>query len=715
MAGRDSGVGAGPGLQHQWIRASASGGATVVSVRAVPGVGIVPQSHSCNNTVLVTVEAPSEPHVEAAPARGRAAVDVVLVLDVSGSMSGAKIALVRESVVRMLELLSPRDQVSIVTFNSTAQRHTPLLRVHGDGLAQLVSKTRLLTAEGGTSVAAGLIMAQKVLQEREHRNPVSAVMLLSDGCDGGGASSCEHVASALRDAGTSVYTWGYGSDHDPTLMNNIAEAGGGTFTFVSGLEFVSDSFSACIGAITDVVAQELVVHVVGVEGSRVVGVVGCPYPVVSRGEGLDILLGEMCGGERRDVLVEVHLPKTEAGGNVSIIDIACSFQRPDVDDTTAMPPHPATSVGGAPASAGSGGAGSGGAGSGGAGSGGAGGSGQRVHTSVPRVAVARPPTSTAAEVNASRSVEVDEQLSRLDCVKAMTDAVALSTAHRYAEARAVLDAALTTLRASPSIRLGLGSALVRALEADLVQCRLKLASEREATDGGLAFAMQACSSFKTQKATPSAHCSSAAALFGTTRAFEYTMKSTSKRAKSGGEVEAAVAAMSSTAHARMSACLANPSMAQELGGSFGAFGSALSATRAPPKPCTMMQGYTAAQKEDLLVGLATLAIYDGGVELSAENIHALIRASGNSVQTFWGDLFAQALAGQDLDNIIVKPGATTAASIMMASKFGGATGAASAIASGAATKVEKKAESSSDESDVGGGGGGLFGGDDEDW
>jgi hypothetical protein len=126
----------------------------------------------------------------------------------------------------------------------------------------------------------------------------------------------------------------------------------------------------------------------------------------------DALVHQMCGGERRDVLVEVHVPKTETGGNVSIIDIACSFQRPDVDDTTVMPPHPdastATSVGEAPASADCGGAGSGGAGSGGAGSGGAGGSGQtrRVHTSVPRVAVARPPTSTAAELNASRSVEV---------------------------------------------------------------------------------------------------------------------------------------------------------------------------------------------------------------------------------------------------------------------------------------------------------------------
>jgi Mg-chelatase subunit ChlD len=69
-------------------------------------------------------------------------------------------------------------------------------------------QTRLLTASGGTSVAAGLLMAQKVLREREYRNPVSAVMLLSDGCDGGGKSPCEHVASKLRDAGTSVYTWG---------------------------------------------------------------------------------------------------------------------------------------------------------------------------------------------------------------------------------------------------------------------------------------------------------------------------------------------------------------------------------------------------------------------------------------------------------------------------------------------------------------------------
>ena len=42
-----------------------------------------------------------------------------------------------------------------------------------------------------------------------------------------------------------------------------------------------------------------------------------------------------------------------------------------------------------------------------------------------------------------------------------------------------------------------------------------------------------------------------------------------------------------------------------------------------------MQNLTAAQKEDLVVGLATLAIHDGGVELS-------VRAGGGAVPLFRG-------------------------------------------------------------------------------
>ncbi len=135
----------------------------------------------------------------------------MLVLDVSGSMQGSKITLLRDSVLRMLDLLEPRDRVCLVTFNDQAQRHTPLVRVTGLGLSQLQSKTRHLTANGGTSVGAGLRLAQRVLQERVHRNPVAAVLLLSDGCDSGGSSAaaaCASVGTSLKDTGVSVHTWG---------------------------------------------------------------------------------------------------------------------------------------------------------------------------------------------------------------------------------------------------------------------------------------------------------------------------------------------------------------------------------------------------------------------------------------------------------------------------------------------------------------------------
>lgn len=89
----------------------------------------------------------------------------------------------------------------------------------------------------------------------------------------------------------------------------------------------------------------------------------------------------------------------------------------------------------------------------------------------------------------------------------------------------------------------------------------------------------------------------------------------------------------------------------------------------------------------------------------ADNINALISASGNTVQSFWGGLFAKILAGQDLDSIIMKPGVGGG---------GAAPAGAAPTAGGAAKAAEVKKEESSSEESVGGAGGGLFG-EEEDW
>ena len=60
----------------------------------------------------------------------RTGVDLICVLDVSSSMNGKKIALVKDTMKFLLEALTPQDRLSIITFNDKGTRNTPLRPVN---------------------------------------------------------------------------------------------------------------------------------------------------------------------------------------------------------------------------------------------------------------------------------------------------------------------------------------------------------------------------------------------------------------------------------------------------------------------------------------------------------------------------------------------------------------------------------------------------------
>jgi len=119
-------------------------------------------------------------------------------------------------------------------------------------------------------------------------------------------------------------------------------------------------------------------------------------------------------------------------------------------------------------------------------------------------------------------------------------------------------------------------------------------------------------------------------------------------------------------------------------------------------------GISGTAKEDLVVSLAILALHDGGVEVTADNINSLIAATGNSVAGYWGALYAKLLAGRNLDDMLLKPGAGGGPAPAAAS-------AAAPAAGGAAPAAAKKEEKKEEEEEEVGGAGGLFGGGDDDW
>merc|ERR1711883_2725 len=90
---------------------------------------------------------------------------------------------------------------------------------------------------------------------------------------------------------------------------------------------------------------------------------------------------------------------------------------------------------------------------------------------------------------------------------------------------------------------------------------------------------------------------------------------------------------------------------------------------------------------------AALILQDEGLEISADNLNKLIKAAGVSVEPFWPGLFAQALAGCNVGELITNIGSG------VGSAPAGGAAAGGAAAAEEAPKEEEKKEESEEESD----------------
>ena len=110
---------------------------------------------------------------------------------------------------------------------------------------------------------------------------------------------------------------------------------------------------------------------------------------------------------------------------------------------------------------------------------------------------------------------------------------------------------------------------------------------------------------------------------------------------------------------------------------------------------------TQTEHDELCCTYAALLLHDENLEISADKLNKVIKASGNQVESYWPGLFAKALAGQDVAALLTKVTAGSA----NASAGPVATNGCFEVAEKEAEKVEEPEE----EVDMGG----LFGGDDD--
>jgi Ca-activated chloride channel family protein len=158
-------------------------------------------------------------------------VDLVLVVDASGSMSGDKINAVRSSLVEFTTLLGDRDRLEVLTFNYEIHELTPLTEL-GDKRADVQRRVSGIIEEGDTRLYDAVLRAYQDLNELGDPNHIRAIVVLSDGQDTASGNSLDSVLAMIgshSESGdaTKVFSIAYGNDADENVLQNIAEITGG--------------------------------------------------------------------------------------------------------------------------------------------------------------------------------------------------------------------------------------------------------------------------------------------------------------------------------------------------------------------------------------------------------------------------------------------------------------------------------------------------------
>ena len=155
-----------------------------------------------------------------------------MVLDVSGSMAGTKIDLMKRAAAGAIDGFAADDELAIWAFSGGRQEVAPLGAV-GPRRDELKRGIGTLVADGSTALYASARAGVTFLRSRADDSRINAVLLLTDGKNEDADRDLDGLLASLRTedetARVRVFTIGYGDDADRTTLQKIAEASRAAF------------------------------------------------------------------------------------------------------------------------------------------------------------------------------------------------------------------------------------------------------------------------------------------------------------------------------------------------------------------------------------------------------------------------------------------------------------------------------------------------------
>ena len=150
-------------------------------------------------------------------------LNVAILLDISGSMSGEKIRDAKNAATQFFSLLSDQDRATLVTFGSEIKIYSGFTNNFND-LSDYLQRIRLSSK---TRLYDGLLETAKLFSSYDNKR--NAIILITDGKDEGSLSNLNEALAEAKQKDIEIFSLGIGRNADLQTIGRISEYTGAPY------------------------------------------------------------------------------------------------------------------------------------------------------------------------------------------------------------------------------------------------------------------------------------------------------------------------------------------------------------------------------------------------------------------------------------------------------------------------------------------------------
>ncbi|MCX6053361.1 MAG: VWA domain-containing protein [Chloroflexi bacterium] len=289
---------------------------TKVKLKIQADKAVVSSALDCTRILEILIDPPVKDRE-----KERSPLNLSLVIDRSGSMSGDKLYFVKQAAAHVVDLLEEKDRASITIYDDAVETIFPSNPMNVINKTRAKEQIQRVNSGGSTNLSGGWLRGCEEAARGASESSINRTLLLTDGQANAGITDLEELSTHarelyLRQIATSCF--GVGLGYNEHLLEAIATSGGGKFQFLETINAIPLAFEREFEELVNISLRDTEISLTLPQGVK--AEVFALWHAETIQDHFNISLGSLASGKTQGVYVRLHF-NGAIEGSESVIQV----------------------------------------------------------------------------------------------------------------------------------------------------------------------------------------------------------------------------------------------------------------------------------------------------------------------------------------------------------------------------------------------------------